>query len=125
MNNNENKDSDFNYMPMNSKSLVNNKDFYTNSLLNFKKDNSNNNYLSRHFYKIPENDQDNFAKLLFPNTSKCRDTGYLCRLEENRGRNLNRISYEKDKYKTQNLNLNKSVKDKLVDILDSNDNVAN
>jgi len=114
--------NNFNPMPMDSKSYIDNKDFYTKSLLNLKKENSNNNFSSRHFYKIPDNNQDNFAKSLFPNTSICRDTGYLCRVEENSTRNLNRISYEKDKYVTQNLNLNKSVKDKLVDILDSNNN---
>lgn len=116
--------NNFNPMPMDSKSYIDNKDFYTKSLLNLKKENANNQFLSRHFYKIPENDQDSFAKSLFPNTSICRDTGYLCRVQENSSRNLNRISYDKEKYITQNLNLNKSVKDKLVDILDSNDGVA-
>ena len=115
--------NDFNPMPMDSKSYIDNKDFYTKSLLNQKKQNANNEFLSRHFYKIPENNQDSFAKSLFPNTSICRDTGYLCRIQENSTRNLNRISYEKDKYVTQNLNLNQSVKDKLVDILDSNNGV--
>jgi hypothetical protein len=112
----------YNLMSMNSKSYINGKDFYTNSLLKLKKENGNNNFLSRHFYKIPDNNQDSFAKYLFPNTSICRDTGYLCKLEENRTRNLNRISYEKDKYVTQNLNLNKKVKDKLIDIIDLNSN---
>ena len=112
----------YNPMPMNSKSYINSKDFYTNSLLNLKKENSNNNFLSRHFYKIPDNNQDSFAKSIFPNTSICRDTGYLCKLEENSSRNLNRISYEKDKYVTQNLNLNKNVKDKLVDTINLNNN---
>tara|TARA_B100001123_G_C14587939_1_gene740795 strand:+ start:178 stop:579 length:402 start_codon:yes stop_codon:yes gene_type:complete len=116
--------NDFNPMPMDSKSYIDNKDFYTKSLLNQKKQNANNEFLSRHFYKIPENNQDSFAKSLFPNTSICRDTGYLCRVQENSIRNLNRISFEKDKYVTQNLNLNQGVKDKLVDILDSNDGVT-
>ena len=118
----DNNNNNYNPMPMDSKSYINSKDFYTNSLLNLKKENSNNNFLSRHFYKIPDNNQDSFAKSLFPNTSICRDTGYLCKLEENRTRNLNRISYEKDKYVTQNLNLNKNVKDKIVDIIDLNNN---
>ena len=123
-NNQDDNNQNFNPMPMDSKSYINDKDFYTKSLLNLKKENANNEFLSRHFYKIPENNQDSFAKSLFPNTSACRDTGYLCRLVENKNRNLNRISYEKDKYKTQNLNLNQSVKDKLIDILDSNDGVT-
>ena len=123
--NNDNNEDDFNLMPMDSKSYIDNKDFYTKSLLNLKKENANNEFLSRHFYKIPENNQDSFAKSLFPNTSICRDTGYLCRVQENSIRNLNRISYEKDKYVTQNLNLNQRVKDKLVDILDSNNNEVN
>lgn len=114
--------NNYNPMPMDSKSYINSKDFYTNSLLNLKKENCNNNFLSRHFYKIPDNNQDSFAKSLFTNTSICRDTGYLCKLKENRTRNLNRISYEKDKYVTQNLNLNKNVKDKLIDIIDLNSN---
>ena len=120
-----NMPEEYNDMPMNQKSYINDKDFYTNSLLNQKKNNSNNNFLSRHFYKVPDNNQDSFARSLFPNTSICRDTGYLCRLEQNRSRNLNRISYEKDKYITQNLNLNKNVKGKLIDILDSTDGVTN
>jgi hypothetical protein len=118
----DNNNNNYNPMPMDSKSYINSKDFYTNSLLNLKKENSNNNFLSRHFYKIPDNNQDSFAKSLFPNTSICRDTGYLCKLEENSSRNLNRISYEKDKYVTQNLNLNKNVKDKLVDTINLNNN---
>ena len=122
MSDNNDNNQNYNPMPMNSFSLVNGKDFYTNSLLNTKKENANNNFLSRHFYKIPENNQDSFAKLLFPNTSKCRDTGYLCRLEENRSRNLNRISFEKEKYVTQNLNKNKNSKDELIDVIESNDN---
>tara|TARA_B100001121_G_scaffold308622_1_gene333187 strand:+ start:2367 stop:2756 length:390 start_codon:yes stop_codon:yes gene_type:complete len=123
-NQDDNNENDFNQMPMDSKSYVDDKDFYTKSLLNQKKQNANNKFLSRHFYKIPENDQDSFATFLFPNTSACRDTGYLCRVQENSSRNLNRISYDNEKYITQNLNLNKSVKDKLVDILDSNDGVT-
>ena len=113
----DNNDVPFNLMPMDSKSYINNKDFYTKSLLNQKKENSNNKFLSRHFYKIPENNQDSFAKSLFPNTSACRDTGYLCKVQENSTRNLNRISYEKDKYISQNLNIKE-----LTDILESNNN---
>ena len=118
---NNNDNDNYNPMPMNSKSFINNKDFYTKSSLNLKK---NNTFLSRHFYKIPNNDQDSFAKSLFPNTSKCRDTGYLCKLEENRSRSLNRLSFEKDKYITQNLNLNKNSVDKINDIIDSNNKVV-
>ena len=118
-----NMNDNYNPMPMNSKSFINSTDFYTKSLLNLKKDNINNQYLSRHFYKIPENNQDNFAKSLFPNTSACRDTGYLCRVEENSSRTLNRLSFDKNKFQSQYLNLNKSMKDKIIDIV--SDNVPN
>ena len=60
---------------MNQKSYINDKDFYT-TLFN-QKNNSNNDFLSRHFYKVPDNNQDSFARSLFPNTSICRDTGFL------------------------------------------------
>ena len=111
--------SDFNPMPFNSKSFINDTDFYTKSLLLDKKNNINNSFLSRHYYKVPNNDQDSFAKSLFPNTSICRDTGYLCKVEENSSRNLNRVSFDNDKFKTQHLNLKKSVKDNMNEILDT------
>lgn len=117
--NDNNQNNYFNPMPFDSKSFVNNKDFYTKSLLFDKKNNINNSYVSRHSYKIPNNDQNSFAKLLFPNTSVCRDTGYLCRVEENSSRNLNRVSFDNEKFKTPYLNLKKSVKDNMVEILET------
>jgi hypothetical protein len=41
-------------------------------------------------------DQTSFAKYLFPNTAKCRDTGYLCKVEAINERQLNRLSFEKN-----------------------------
>ena len=118
--NNQNDQNDyFNPMPLNSKSFINDKDFYTKSLLLDKKNNINNSFLSRPYYKVPNNDQDSFAKSLFPNTSICRDTGYLCKVEENSSRNLNRVSFDNDKFKTQYLNLKKSVKDNMNEILET------
>jgi hypothetical protein len=63
-------------------------------------------YFERHNITIPKNDQASFAKFLFPNPSKCRDTGYLCKIEESRGRVLNRVGFENDKYKSQFLSIN-------------------
>lgn len=119
INNNSNNDN-YNPMPMNSKSFLNT-DFYSTSLLKQKKENVNNSFLKRHFYKIPENNQDNLAKLLFPNTSACRDSGYLCKVEENSSRNLNRIYYDSDKYTSQNLNIKRNMKDKLNSILNTDE----
>lgn len=118
-------ENNFNPMPMNSKSFINDNSKLENSLLNLEKNNINNAYLNRHFYLIPDNNQNRLANLLYPNTSICRDTGYLCKIQENSSRNLNRISYDKDKYETQNLNLNKNSADKINDVIDSANNVIN
>ena len=75
---------------------VNFKDFYSNSLLIKNQD-------DKRIYKVPENNQDTFSKLLFPNTSICRDTGYLCKIKENSTKELDRTSY---KPKAYNNNLN-------------------
>jgi hypothetical protein len=63
-------------------------------------------YFERHNITIPVHDQNAFAKFLFPNPSQCRDTGYLCKIEQSRGRVLNRVDFESDKFKSQFLSKN-------------------
>lgn len=53
----------------------------------------------------PPNYLDNkLVDQLFPNTAICRDTGYLCKITENRSRQYNRtIFMDNDKYKNNHL----------------------
>jgi hypothetical protein len=96
-----------NPLPFITKSLnqVNENDLYLKSSLN-DVPTLVNPYFERHNITIPDHDQDKFAKFLFPNPSKCRDTGYLCKIEQSSGRVLNRIDFESDKFKSQFLSKN-------------------
>ena len=72
------------------------KNFYEGMSLN-KPFNSSND-LTKHFYTNPvttvTNDQTKFAKFLFPNTASCRDSNYLCKIDNTQ--NPDRIVYRHD-----------------------------
>lgn len=68
-----------------------------------------NNSYSRNFITKPittvVNDQTSFAKYLFPNTSKCRDDGYLCKINNNISKKKDRIIIRSNNYKPEYLNI--------------------
>jgi hypothetical protein len=69
------------------------KSFFENSILesNEKKTSE---LLMRHFYTQPETqvvNDSSFAKFLYPNTSSCRDSGYICKSNAEGLKNYDRI----------------------------------
>ena len=46
---------------------------------------------------MPKGDT-SFANFLFPNTSRCRETDYICKVTAEKSQNLDRIVYENDLY---------------------------
>ena len=55
-------------------------------------------------YDPPNNLDNKLVSQLFPNTASCRDTGYICKIKENRAREYNRTIYmDSDKYKNNYL----------------------
>ena len=64
-----------------------------------------NDMFERHILYTPPNHLENkLVNQLFPNTAVCRDTGYLCKISENRSRQYNRtIFMDEDKFKNNNL----------------------
>ena len=63
-----------------------------------------NTLFEKYILHSPPNNIDNkLVTLLYPNTAACRDSGYLCKVNEARGRQYNRIDFESDKYKNNYL----------------------
>jgi len=51
------------------------------------------------------NDQTSFAKYLYPNTSKCRDDGYLCKINTNISKRKDRTIIKSNNYEPEYLNI--------------------
>ena len=76
-----------------------------------------NNNLQPIFYTNPVTksypDTTAFAKFLFPDPAKCRDTGYLCKTNADNTLNLDRTIYISNKFSEGNyMNINNSNKTK-------------
>lgn len=69
------------------------------------KSSQDNDSFTKQFETITMPKDASFAQFLFQNTSRCRDTGYICKKNADLSKNLDRVVYENELYSANYLDV--------------------